>query len=172
VRLRRTGLWALGAAVAAVAAVLAAAGVAVLTVGAEPATGGGVRDRLVSAVRGVEPDGGAREALAAVRAGRTKHAVALLRDLHADGPPHLQARLANLLGVLVLMTGEGTRPQAEAKRLFERALRTDPDLEDAKFNLELLLSQEQGTGRPPPSGGKRARSQVQRGSSGGGAAGY
>lgn len=171
--LRRAGMWTLAVATALAAAALAAAGVALLTAAGAPVVADdGVRARLASAAGGLERDSGVSEALEAVRAGRTKEAVGLLRDLEVDGPPELRARLANLLGVLVLMSGNGARTQAEARRHFERALGTDPALEDAKFNLELLLSQESRRGRQPPSGGQRARSAVRQGGAGKSGAGY
>jgi hypothetical protein len=84
----------------------------------------------------------ARGGTVAARVQRRQRATALLTRLAARG----NARAANLVGVLATQEAAADSKHAQdwlatARAAFVAAIQADPQAEDAKYNLELLLSQ-------------------------------
>ena len=92
-----------------------------------------------------------------------------------DPDPVLRSRASSLLGVLSIVNWNSTPPQGTqqldrselllaAIASFEQAIEIDPENDDAKYNLQLMLQRGQGllpteaaAGRNPSAGGKGSR---------------
>jgi hypothetical protein len=120
-----------------------------------------------SAARGVARgfDNGARAARA--RAG----AEVALADVVARGAPSQAAQAGNLLGVLVAASGSGADASVaedRAAEIFASAVGADPAVDDAKYNLELLLRRIRVVGtREGPGRGTGNRGDSRRGAGAG-----
>ena len=152
------------AALAAVVLGFLAAGVfavgrAVDAAGARPVAARGAVEKVAARLLGARRDLAFGEALRLLRvpasdggavgaSARRRQSEALLEPLAAHGRRADRSRAANLLGALKLAdAASGDRRQrsetiAAAIWWFERAALVDPANEDAKYNLELLLSLE------------------------------
>ena len=135
---------AVGALVLAVG--LAFAARAVLAVPTQVHEGGSpsLAARIVGAADDLSYRGTLRLAAQATAAGRNGVRIRGRTEAALTGAQH-SAQAANLLGVLALGDAaadpsSGSKYAAEAASAFGTALRLDPSSEDAKFNLELLLT--------------------------------
>jgi hypothetical protein len=149
--IRRSAVPVAGLLGAAALALLASGAFAVghqLRTGSRPA--GGLGARIAARLAGTHTQRPLAEALrllemrggtVAAQVQRRERAAAILTALSAAG----NARAANLLGVLDTQQAALDRKHAEqalaaARTAFAAAVRADPQGEDAKYNLELLLS--------------------------------
>jgi hypothetical protein len=149
----------------AVVAVAAAAVIAVLAHGAfavESDLGAGrtaelLPERIASGLLGTGDDLAFRHSLR-LAAGPAQSIADLLRSrsraaaILARLADHGNSRAANLLGLIELDNAELDRQgargyRAAARAAFAQAVRIDPANEDAKYNLELLLSLERRQGK-------------------------
>jgi hypothetical protein len=106
---------------------------------------------------------------------RTELAERLESIVVHDPDPVLRSRAANLLGVTSIVAWNSTPPQGTqqldrselllaAVASFEQAIEIDPENDDTKYNLQLMLRRGQGllpteaaAGRNPSAGGKGSR---------------
>jgi hypothetical protein len=106
---------------------------------------------------------------------RTELAERLESIVVHDPDPVLRSRASSLLGVLAIVSWNSTPPQGSqqldrselllaAVASFEQAIALDPENDDAKYNLQLMLQRGQGllpteasAGRNPSPGGKGSR---------------
>ena len=106
---------------------------------------------------------------------RTELAERLESIVVHDPDPVLRSSASSLLGVLAIVSWNSTPPQGTqqldrselllaAVASFEQAIEIDPENDDAKYNLQLMLQRGQGllpteaaAGRNPSAGGKGSR---------------
>ena len=106
---------------------------------------------------------------------RTELAERLESIVVHDPDPVLRSRAASLLGVVSIVSWNSTPPQGTQQQdrselliaavaSFEQAIALDPDNDDAKYNLQLMLQRGEGllpteaaAGRNPSPGGKGSR---------------
>lgn len=86
---------------------------------------------------------------AAIRLGRIEEAQASLRRAAERGDPALASRALQNLGHTLAGAGE----REAAVTAYSEALRTDPENDDARHDLEVLLRQAAEERPPPPPGG-------------------
>ena len=155
-----------------------------------PAPARGLRARLADAILGVADDRSFRTAVGLIHASRVpgtpvkvvlaRHgqAVVILNGLARaeDEDRERRSRAANLIGVLTFEDAALDRRSARryleiSLDAFERAVRLDPENEEAKFNLELALTLDRER-RSARGGGETGRQGAKSGGSSPAGSGY
>ena len=92
----------------------------------------------------------------------------LMKIDRGDGDPQVQSRAANFLAVLTYNSGAfvDTSFTRRAGQLLRRAIMLDPENEEAKFNLELLMHTSPESAQQSEGGGGGGRAQPDAGGAG------